>query len=142
MADKFLNNGGGQNANVSDGSTNIYGSTIGADNLNPFTPVKTNSQNQLVSTNLEISDVNNLQSTLNSTITNPYGGTLTASNMRSNSFSDTTGVCQINVDATTGVNIVATAGITSSKFVKSGGTNLQYLMADGSVTTSSGSGNS
>lgn len=150
MTDRFLNTGGGGNANVSDGSVDIYGATIGAANLNPSQPLKTNNQNQLISSYLEISDINNLQSTLNSVLTNPYIGTLSATDMRSNSFSDTTGVSQINVDATTGVDIIAPAltytgvgGITCSKFVKSGGTNIQYLMGDGStLTQSASSGNS
>ena len=60
MADKFLHTGGTGSSNVSDGSTNIVGNTLSAVNLDPSKAVKTNSTRQLVSTNLDIADVNNL----------------------------------------------------------------------------------
>ena len=39
-------------------------------------PLKTNSVRQLVSEKLDIADINNLQSTLNNVLTNPFVGTL------------------------------------------------------------------
>ena len=64
MSNKFLGSSG-SNANVSDGSTILFGSTIGAASLDSSKAVKTNSLKQLISTNLDIADVNSLQSELN-----------------------------------------------------------------------------
>lgn len=83
MSDKFLNTGGGGNANISNGSANIFAATLGADNLEPSKAIKTNSVKQLISTNLEIADINNLQSELNATIQNPFVGTLEATDFKS-----------------------------------------------------------
>ena len=63
MSDKFLNTGGGE-VNLSNGSTTLFGATVGAINLDPSQPVRTNSVRQLVSGKLNISEVNNLQSEL------------------------------------------------------------------------------
>ena len=41
---------------------------------------------------------------------------------------------------TTGAGVIVTGIATATSFVKSGGTSSQYLMADGSVTTSGGGG--
>jgi hypothetical protein len=64
MSDKFLNTGGA-NINLSNGTATLFGATIGAINLEPSQPLKTNSVRQLVSEKLDIADVNNLQSELN-----------------------------------------------------------------------------
>ena len=80
--DKFLSTGGGGNANITNGSTNIFAATLGADNLEPSKALKTNSVKQLISTNLEIADVNNLQSELNNIISNPFVGTLEATDFK------------------------------------------------------------
>jgi hypothetical protein len=58
--------------NVTNGSLDIFGYSLRATNLNPSEPLKTNSINQLISSKLEISDVNNLQTELNATIQTPY----------------------------------------------------------------------
>lgn len=77
MADKFLLTGGGGGVvNLSNGSINIFSASLGADNLTANKALKTNSLKQLISSNLEISDVNNLQTELDSSITNPFNGTL------------------------------------------------------------------
>lgn len=60
MTDKFL--GFGEDSNLSDGSATLFGNTIGAANLLASQPVKTNSIKQLVSSKLDIIDINNLQS--------------------------------------------------------------------------------
>ena len=49
MSNKFLLING-SNINLSDGTTTLFGDTIGADNLSASMPVKTNSNKQLVST--------------------------------------------------------------------------------------------
>jgi len=82
MSNKFLNPGGSMN--LSNGTANIFASELGAISLDPSQPIKTNSVRQLVSTKLDISDVNNLSSELNTknelsfigndTHTNPTAG--------------------------------------------------------------------
>ena len=63
MADKFLNTGKGE-VNLSDGSVDIIAASLGAIDLQASKPVKTNAVKQLVSGDLEISDITNLQSEL------------------------------------------------------------------------------
>ena len=74
MSDKFLNTGGG--SSISNGTANLYAAVLGVVNLTPSMPVKTNSTQQLVSEKLDIGDVQNLQSTLDNVLTNPFPGTL------------------------------------------------------------------
>lgn len=76
MANKFLNVGRG-GVNLENGSARIYANSLSAKDLNPSFPLKTNSLNKLVSERLDISDVNNLQSALDSVITNPLTVQLT-----------------------------------------------------------------
>ena len=203
MANKFLLSSDGKN-NLSNGSATLFGSTIGASNLSASMPVKTNSTKQLVSTKLNISDINNLQSELdnitgggitppassttnaivryadttgkllkNSTITLTDDGTLTGLkiitpppgqdlrfygdiDMGQNSIIDlATPVNEFDasnklyVDGKAG-NQTATTGLTTftgaleaGVVKKTGGTSIQYMMADGSVLSqSASSGNS
>ena len=100
MSDKFLNTGGGGNANITNGSANIYAAILGADNLEPSMPIKTNSVKQLISTNLEIADVNNLQNELNNVLTNPFNGTLQADDFKGDSIKDKTETSTINLTNT------------------------------------------
>ena len=71
MTDKFLN-AGGIAGNISNGTVSIYGSKIGAKNLDPSRAVKTDSQGRLQTTDLDIDDINNLQSILDNTLSNPF----------------------------------------------------------------------
>ena len=64
MSDKFLGYGQGS-TNLTNGSATIFASTLGASALDPSKPLKTNSVRQLVSTDLNISDVVNLDTELN-----------------------------------------------------------------------------
>ena len=83
MSDKFLGSGQGS-INLSNGSATIYSATLGAASLKASKPIKTNSVKQLISTNLDIADVNNLQTqlsikdeltfTFNDTHANPANG--------------------------------------------------------------------
>ena len=59
MTTKFL--GSTQNGSLTDGSTNIVGATLSGANLIPSFPLKTSASSILVSTKLEISDINQLQ---------------------------------------------------------------------------------
>jgi len=81
---------------------NVQASILGASNLLAGSTVRVNSQSQLVSSKLHISDVLGLQTAISGKLSNP-----------------------------------STVSIEAPSFVKTGGTNLQYLMADGSVTTGS-----
>jgi len=76
MSDKFL--GYGSSTDITNGTALVYAASLGASNLDPSMPVKTNATRQLVSTKLDISDVNNLQASLNNTISNPFAGELSA----------------------------------------------------------------
>ena len=64
MSDKFLGYGQGS-VNLTNGSATIFSATLGAAALTASKPVKTNSVKQLVSANLDIPDINNLQTQLN-----------------------------------------------------------------------------
>ena len=85
MSNKFLGSSG-ENQDVSNGTVKLYGSLIGAANLKPSQALKTNSQNVLVSSKLFISDVENLQSKLNSAITNPYNQTLKVEDLETKNY--------------------------------------------------------
>lgn len=64
--------------NITDGTEDIYGFTLRASNLDTNKPVKSNSIGQLVSSKLDINDINNLQTILDDTIINPYNGSIQA----------------------------------------------------------------
>ena len=66
---------------LEDGSIGFFGASLGSTNLIPTSPVKVNSDQQLIASNLEIADVNNLQNALDSIITNPFAGTLEVNNL-------------------------------------------------------------
>ena len=215
MTDKFLGTGS-VGGNLSNGTLSIYGSKIGAKNLDPSRAVKTDSQGRLQTTDLDIADVNNLQSILDTVLTNPYTppigqkfvviGDIQSDSIYTSSIKDqlnptsidlnTNGVVvvsdnftfngnavmttpytgtfeteaiatgyvydesksvRIAIDSTTfdvqapylkfnGNNVVSTpypSLLEATSFVKTGGTNIQYLMANGSILTqSANSGNS
>lgn len=77
MSNKFLGTDI-TNTNLTNGTATIYAGSLGSASLNPSMPIKTDSLRNLISSKLDIADVNNLQSTLNSVLTNPYNGDLTA----------------------------------------------------------------
>ena len=86
MADKFLNTGGSGGVNISNGTTDVFAATISAANLDPSRPIKTNAVRELVSSNLDIADVNNLQQELDNVITQPYNGTLKATDFETDNY--------------------------------------------------------
>ena len=131
MSSKFLASGS-SNTNLTNGTAQLSIESLSITGLSSSMPVKTNSVADLVSSKLDISDINNLQSTLDITLTNPYSGTLEATDFKTAtvaSFNDTVASIITNPYA---------GDLTATKFIKSGGTGLQYLMADGSVLTNSG----
>ncbi len=108
-SNKFLGITSSGNQDLSNGSTNIFAAVLGAANLNPSKALKTNSVNQLVSTNLEISDVNNLQSELDNVISNPFPGTLEVGTLKSDLL-ESTGAGTVNIafnDVTGNADITA-----------------------------------
>jgi hypothetical protein len=105
-ADKFLNTSGAGGGDLTNGSININAATLTADNLEPSKALKTNSVKQLISTNLEIADINNLQNELDNVLSNPFNGTLQATDLKSNSLKDLTETSSMNL---TNTNIDLTA---------------------------------
>lgn len=80
MSSPFLSSGFDTSI-LQDGSQIIFAATLGSTDLQPGFPVKVDNDQNLVSENLEISDVNGLQSALTSIITNPFNGTLEVQNL-------------------------------------------------------------
>ena len=78
MSNKFLSTNGTGDANLNDGTTPIFASTLGASSFTPSTALKTNASGLITSTDLDIADVTGLSSELDSKL-NLSGGTLTGS---------------------------------------------------------------
>jgi hypothetical protein len=76
MANKFNQYTSGGEGDSTNGSLDIWGFSLRASNLDSNTAIKSNSIGQLISSNLNISDVNNLQSELDATIQNPNNSVL------------------------------------------------------------------
>ena len=74
MSNKFLQIG--EVSNLTNAALNVQ--SVTANNLEPSSTLKTNSTRQIVSSKLTISDVQGLQSKLNTTITTPYDGNMQA----------------------------------------------------------------
>lgn len=64
MSNKFLSTNGTGGANLDDGTTPIFASTLGASSLTASTALKTNASGLLTSTDLDIADVTGLASDL------------------------------------------------------------------------------
>jgi hypothetical protein len=73
MSNKFL---GGTSSDLTNGTANLYIASLTVDGLDPSAPLKTNTTKTLQSSNLDIADVNNLQTELNARISNPLGADL------------------------------------------------------------------
>ncbi len=123
MSNKFNEFGGGDNASVTNGSLDIYGFSLKAENLDANQPLKTNSDKQLVSTQLNISDVVNLQAELDSSIQNPNQSNLisdgvevtTGNVLKTNTIEPTTAFQDIGVNGTVDItNTLKTNNIAPS----------------------------
>lgn len=163
MSSKFLSASTGS-SNLSNGSTPIYVSAVTISNLEASLPVKTNSVRELISAKLDIHDVNGLEEALSgSTVTNPlttnlsigtsditglFGGQtlkgLNTSVIAHSAVLDDHSYKLRNITSTTNnVLTTFTGQIECGSIKKTGGTNIQYLMADGTtLTQSANSGNS
>ena len=77
MSNKFNEYGsGGDGGDATNGSLDIWGYSLRATNMDNNSAIKTNGIGQLISSKLNISDVNNLQNELDATIQNPNNSVL------------------------------------------------------------------
>ena len=171
MSDKFLGTGY-SNVNLTNGRQQIYASTLGAANLQPSMATKTNTMGQLMSSNLDINDVNNLQSALDNAggvsakvvnitdaienaSTSFKGNIIPSQNIiydlgeGGDAFRDIYTNRLLSPNGLTSITIADdskttfTGTVQADVLKKTGGTSSQYLMADGSsLQYSANSGNS
>ena len=90
-------------------------------------PINTDSLRNLISSKLEITDMNNVQSTLNSVLTNPYTGTLEATDGK------TSPVPSMNDVVANMITNPFAGSLEAGSLVKTGATHPQYFLGDGSV---------
>ena len=74
---------GGGSSDLTDGTANINVASVSISSLTPSTTLKTDLSSKIISSAIDISDVSGLQTALDATITNPYVGTLQASDFAS-----------------------------------------------------------
>ena len=113
MSNKFGGSTAGE-ANLDDGTTPIFASTLGAASFTPSTAVKTGPTGLLTSTDLDVTDVSGLQTTLNGKL-DLSGGTMTGNLVMSGA-----GISGLS-DATTATE-PATKSQLDGKLSLSGGT--------------------
>ena len=89
MSNKFLHTS--ENLDLGNGSINILASSLGSTNLIPNLPIKANTNKQLYSTKLEISDINNLQSELDDITGSGVIGPASSTTNAIVRYADTTG---------------------------------------------------
>ena len=85
MSNKFL---GSTSTNLTNGTANLFISEITVDSLSASLPIKTNSTKTLISTKLDISDVNNLQAELDTKLSNPMVADLDFQGFAGNNIND------------------------------------------------------
>ena len=90
MTNRFLTKTG-TSVDLTDGSIPFYGSSLGAINLNTSKAVKTNNSGVLYSTNLQISDVDGLQTAINGALTNPASSDLNMNAKKIHNATDVSG---------------------------------------------------
>ena len=117
MSDRFLNTSGSGNTDLTNGTVNAFLSSLTVSDLSPSLPLKTNSVNTLISTRLDIRDINTLESRLDSIVGNPFNGVLKATDFETDDYfslnteiqkTDNLGV------STQGPNITNISGLTKS----------------------------
>jgi len=86
MGSKFISTSNGDLEAVSDGSLDIFGASLGSQNLTPGFPIKIDAERKLYSTALVIADVINLQTELDATIQTPYNGVIKASDFETDEY--------------------------------------------------------
>jgi hypothetical protein len=119
----------------------ITASTLTATNFTPNRTLKTNSNKELYTTNLEISDTNGLQTILDSAITNPYVGTIEATEFKSssiNSLSTAIGTNITNIGTNTTQIELAQSELSTGFSIApvmtiNGGDNTKFDMSSGAI---------
>ena len=90
MSDRFLNTSGTGNTDLTNGTVNAFLSSLTVSSLSPSLPLKTNSVNTLISTRLDIRDINTLESRLDSIsggmVSNPNIGTLVSTDFETSDY--------------------------------------------------------
>ena len=109
MSSKFLSYSGGTVTaeDITNGSIDAVFASASITNASPNSALKTDSNSKIISSNLEISDTNGLQTALDNTLTNPFVGTLTVDDLKTDSVCNKTGVSCVNLTATE-IDLVAT----------------------------------
>ena len=74
---------GGGSSDLTDGTANINVASVSISSLTPSTTIKTDLSSKIISSAIDISDVSGLQTALDAAITNPYIGTLQATDFAS-----------------------------------------------------------
>lgn len=64
MSNRFLSTAGSGNTNLTNGSADLFINSLGISNLNQSLPIKTNASRELITSKLDQTDVNNLQTDL------------------------------------------------------------------------------
>ena len=73
----------GGSGDLTDGTANINVASVSISSLTPSTTIKTDLSSKIISSAIDISDVSGLQTALDAAITNPYIGTLQATDFAS-----------------------------------------------------------
>ena len=94
MTSKFLTT---SSSDLSNGTANLYIAQLTVDNLDPALPLKTDNSKTLISSLLNISDVNNLQNELDNVISNPLTSPLDFDGFGANDLSS----IEFNLQVTT-----------------------------------------
>ena len=103
MSNKFLTYD--KNLDLSNGSATLFLGTIGASNLSASMPVKTNANKTLVSEKIQLSDI---EGTL---LTNPYVGTMEATDFKTNTYAS------VNTELGKTINITDAIANTSTSII-------------------------
>ena len=122
MSNKFLTASSGI-SNLSNGTVVINAASITSSKFLPSLPVKTSINSELVSTKLDISDINSLQANLDRIITNPYNGDFFCNNLSTNG---STGVVRSSNVICGGTDLNYFANVTSSN-ISSNTSNISSL---------------
>lgn len=65
MSNRFLSTSGSGNTNLTNGSADLFINSLGISNLNQSMPLKTNASREIITSKLDQTDINNLQTDLN-----------------------------------------------------------------------------
>jgi hypothetical protein len=121
MTSKFLTSGSN---NLTNGSANLFIAGMTVSGLDPSLPVKTNGVRTLVSAKLDIVDINNLQSELDATISNPLTSDLNANNNN---------IANLNTNEFNKITTPSNASANTLKLYASSGTSEIHMIDENGV---------